>query len=581
MLLCFRRSLALGLLLLAAGALLAGCSAKHYRKSADTEVYRMLQAYENRIFGVTNEFTINTRYSSREPKSISPVEVIEDRSATNTRILNLNEVLNLAIRNSREYQTQKEQLYLTALTLTGSEYDFGPQFFATSDGNVAGVVGDQAALGSVRSKIGVSQLLRTGGKLSVALGNDLLRYFTFYSSNPDIRNTTINVLSVDISQPILRGFGVNDPTVERLTQDQRNVIYAIRSFSLYQQQFALDMVDAYFALLTQKDIVRNNYRNFTNRVETTKYLESRAVDRERESSVDDARTAELSARRDYINSVASYLTSMDAFKLRIGVPISERIYVEDKDLRDLIAAGLIPVEIDKDAAFKICLEKQMDVLNAIDRFEDSKRKIRVAADQLRTQLGIFANASLASNGPDDYTKFDINKVVYRAGFSLDLPVDRLRERNLYRTSLINFESQIRSLGLTLDNYRDRINRGLRTVEQARLNILNNQESLRVAQRRVDNNAMLLEAGRATIRDLREAQDSLIQAENQLAVSYTVYLTARLGVVLNVGLVDTRPDNFWLVDQFKDKLSPEQRGTPPLRMTDEKTLPPETFLDPSI
>ena len=541
----------------------------------------MLQAYENKIFHVTNEFTIDTRYSSRNPRSISPVEVIEDRSATNVRILNLNEVLNLAIRTSREYQAQKEQLYLTALTLTGSEYDFGPQFFATSDGNIAGVVGNQASVASVNSKVGVSQLLRTGGKLSVALGNDLLRYFTFYSSSRDVRNTTINVLSVDISQPILRGFGANDPNVERLTQDQRNVIYAIRSFSLYQQQFALDVVDAYFALLTQKDIVRNNYRDFTNRVETTKYLEARAVDRERVSSVDDARTAELSARRDYINSVATYLSAMDAFKLRIGVPVSERVYVEDKDLRDLIATGLIPVEIDKEAAFKICLEKQMEVLNAIDRFEDSKRKIRVAADQLRTQLGIFANASLASNKPDDYTKFDINNVVYTAGLTLDLPVDRLRERNVYRTSLINFESQIRSLGLTLDSYRDRIYRGLRTVEQARLNILNNQESLRVAQRRVDNNAMLLEAGRATIRDLREAQDSLIQAENQLAVSHTVYLSARMGVALNVGLVDTQPDSFWLVDQLKGKLSPKQIGTPLLRMTDEKTWPPETFLDPSI
>jgi outer membrane protein TolC len=272
---------------------------------------------------------------------------------------------------------------------------------------------------------------------------------------------------------------------------------------------------------------------------------------------------------------------MDSFKLRIGVPISERIYVDDQDLRDLIAAGLIPVEIDKEAAFKICLEKQMDVLNAIDRFEDIKRKVRVAADRLRTQLGIFATATLASNGPDDYTKFDVDTIRYTAGLSLDLPVDRLRERNTYRSTLISFESQLRSLGLTLDNYRDRIDRGLRTVEQARLNILNNQESLRVARRRVENNEMLLEAGRATIRDLREAQDALIQAENQLAISYTVYLTARLGVVLNVGLIDTRPDNFWLHDQLNGKLTAQQLGVPPLRMPDDQALPPETFLEPTL
>jgi outer membrane protein TolC len=188
---------------------------------------------------------------------------------------------------------------------------------------------------------------------------------------------------------------------------------------------------------------------------------------------------------------------------------------------------------------------------------------------------------LDSEGPDDYTKFDANKVRYSAGLSLDLPVDRLLQRNTYRTTLISFESQLRSLGLTLDNYRDRIDRGLRTIEQARLNILNGIESLGVAQRRVDNNAMLLEAGRATIRDLREAQDSLIQAENQLATLYTAYLSARLGLVLNVGLIDTRPTSFWLVDQFKEKLAPEQRSAPALRMPDDKVLPPESFLEPAI
>jgi hypothetical protein len=203
------------------------------------------------------------------------------------------------VKCSREYQTQKEQLYLAALTLTGARYEFSPIFLADSTAQVGGSPSGSQQ-GTVGSQIGVSQLLKTGGRLTMALGNDLVRYFT---GKPDFvaRDSAINTLSVDLTQPLLRGFGANDPTVEALTQAERNVIYAVRSFSLYQQQFAVDTVTAYFNLLTQKDIVRNNYRNLTNRVETTKYLEARAVDRERRSSADDARTAELSAKRDYIN----------------------------------------------------------------------------------------------------------------------------------------------------------------------------------------------------------------------------------------------------------------------------------------
>jgi len=254
--------------------------------------------------------------------------------------------------------------------------------------------------------------------------------------------------------------------------------------------------------------------------------------------------------------------------------------LEDKDLEELIAAGLTPVDIDRQAAFEICVQKQMDVLNAIDQFEDSKRKVRVAADQLRADMNVFANATLASEAPDDYTNFDPNKVVYTAGVRLNLPVNRLPERNLYRRTLVSFESQLRSLSLTLDTFKDRIDRGLRTLEQDRLNYVSAVESLKVTQRRVENNVMLMEAGRATVRDVRESQDDLIQAQNNLATIYAQYLAARLNLLLNVGVIDTRPDKFWLLDPLREQLTPAQRGPPPLRMPGDRVLPPEKFLEPT-
>ncbi len=91
------------------------------------------------------------------------------------------------------------------------------------------------------------------------------------------------------------------------------------------------------------------------------------------------------------------------------------MYLEDKDLKELIQAGLIPVEVDRDAAFQICLERQMEVLNAIDQFEDSKRKVRIAADQLRADVNFFASGSVESEPPDDYAHFEPQKIRYNAG----------------------------------------------------------------------------------------------------------------------------------------------------------------------
>ena len=566
--------------------LLAGCSAGHYRKSADREVYRLIQDYDRAVLGRTNEFTIATPYSDRPPAEILPAELIEDRAATNRRVLNVQEALRLAVAHSREYQTQREQLYLTALSLTGAKYNFRPQFAADSTASVQGT-GDRAQTARVNSRITVSQLLKSGGRLSLALGNDLLRYLTVrFAPNPGGgppialgNDSAINTLTVNLTQPLLRGFGKNDPTVEALTQAERNLVYAIRSFSLFQSQFAADVVQEYFNLLAQKTTVRNNYTNYLRRVETTQYLDARSVDRVRKSEVDDARNAELNARIAYVNSLAAYLSALDNFKLRLGIPVSDVVTLDDRDLQALESVGLLRAEVDRDAAFRMAVAQHMDILNAIDRFEDAKRKVRLAADQLRPGLSFAGNASVSSEEPYDYTNFDFDKLRWSAGLTLDLPVSRLRERNTYRATLVSFEAQLRSLVSTLDNFRNRIDRGLRTLEQERLNYLSRLEALRVAERRADMNQMLLEAGRVQIRDVREAQDALIQAQNNLTTALVNYLGSRFDLLLDMGILLTDQDQFWLRDPLAERLLDSQRGLPPLHMPDDQVTPPDTFLEP--
>ncbi|MFO1500931.1 MAG: TolC family protein [Verrucomicrobiota bacterium] len=524
---------------------LSACTASHYRRSADKEVYSIIQQAEKQVFGTTNTFGIETRFSDREPRTISPAELIQDRSQTNRRVVSLTQALDLAVEQSREYQAQKEQLYLSALALSGARYEFTPIFLASSTAEVDGT-GSSAMVGSVRNRLSLRQFFRTGGNLSVSLANDLLRYFI--GKPPGVaRNSAIDTLTVDLVQPLLRGFGRNDPTVENLTQAERNVIYAVRSFSQYQKQFDVNIVNDYFGLLGDQATVRNNYTNYLRRVELTKYTEARAVDRVRAADVEDARSAELSARISYINSIAAYLNGLDAFKLRLGIPIPDGLYLQDSELADLEKVGLLPVDMSPDTAFRLAIENNLDILNAIDKFEDSKRKLRIAADQLKPGLQLFANATLESDPPDQYADFDITKVRYQAGLSLDHLFDKLPSRNTYRATLVSFESQIRSLIATLDNLRDRIERGFRTLEQQRQNTLNRRASLDVAARRVDMNLNLLEAGRVQVRDLREAQDALILAQNQLTDSVVNYLAARLQLLFEVGVLTTTAERFWLND----------------------------------
>jgi outer membrane protein TolC len=220
-------------------------------------------------------------------------------------------------------------------------------------------------------------------------------------------------------------------------------------------------------------------------------------------------------------------------------------------------------------------------LNAIDEFEDAKRQIRLAADRFKPLLDLTGQASLASDAPTDLTDFDIDNLSYSGGFILQLPLETLPQRNAYRQTLIRFEQAIRSLGLTLDNFKQRIDGNLRTLEQQRLNILSRQAALASAERRLASSTILFQAGRREIRDVREAQDNLIGAQNDLTASIVSYLQARLQLLLDIGVMETDTARFWLGDPLAQLLQPDMRGTSPLEMPRDELIPPNQFLEPTL
>jgi outer membrane protein TolC len=524
-------------------AIFSGCTASQYRKRADKEVYTILEQAHRQVFGTNAPYTFEALTSSLDPDKIAPIDIIENRNAVGVRELSIDDALDLAIRNSRRYSTEKERLYLTALNLSGERYNFQPHPFASTSVNLDRP-SDGEKLGSVRSRVGVTQLLKTGGSIGLTVANDLLRYYT-----GDPRKSVVSVLSMNLAQPLLRGIGKYNPAVESLTQAERNVIYAVRDYSFFQNEYAISIVSDYFNLLAQKDIVRNRYTNYLSRIGATQRLNERAVDRERRMDVDQARQAELSAKNNYVNAVAGYLNAMDQFKIELGIPLGEQLHLRDEALVELQNNGLIPVQIATDFAYRLATERQVQILNAIDQFEDSKRKIKVSANRLLPDLNVLADASLDSERPTDYTKFDPDEIRAGVGVELNLPIDRLRERNNYRATLISFESELRTLALTLDTLKDSIDRGLRTLEQRRQTYQIQQGALEVANRRVVAAEQLIEAGRATVRDLVEAQDAQVAAQNAVTQAMVSYQDSMLRLLLDIGVLETETPRFWLKDHL--------------------------------
>ena len=518
--------------------LLAGCTARHYRKAADKEVYKIIQQKEKEALGETNQFSIDTRYSNRKPDAIVSDEILADRLQDSSRILTLTEALSTAIRSSRQYQLRKETLYISALTLTRERYDYTPQFFAGTT-----VTGERSANGerSIRAanRVGADTLLKTGGRIGLGIANDLLRFYT-----GDPRRSAVSTISLSLFQPLLRGAGAKIAT-ENLTQAERDVIYEIRSFSYFQESFAFEIVSTYFRLLQQQDTVRNQYQNYQSRVSLRERTVALAFDRLAPFQADQATQEELASRNSYILAVERYRNSLDAFKLSLGLPLGFEIQLDEGALKELEAVGLVPVPITEPAAQRIALDHRLDLLNEIDIFEDSKRKIKVAANNLKPDLNIFADASLDSDRPTDYANFDLDNYRVAGGVELDLPISRLPERNFYRSSLLSFERQIRALALFLDTLKSDLRGDIRTLEAARQSYEIQNSAKALADRRVESSELSLQAGRVQVRDVVDAQTSRVQAYNAATAALVDYHLTRLQLLLDLGVLEADNDKFWL------------------------------------
>ena len=557
------RSLIAGLCI----AFSAGCSTTHYKNKADKEIYSTIEEMQKQVFGEADDFSINTRYSNRDPKEILAAELIQERMEEGKLKLNLEDALKIAVEFSREYQTEKENLYFAALRLSDTEYSFSNIFGLTGSPNI-----ERESGGSIRGEAAnqarVDRFMKSGGRMSATLANDLVRYFT-----GDPRRGLANTLSVSLTQPLLRGAG-RDIVSENLTQAERNLVYAIRDYSFFQHEFAVGIVNSYYSLLGNKDTIRNNYKNFESRVGSRKRAAERSKFMDRPIATQLAVQAELQSKNSYINSVTRYLNSLDAFKLTLGIPLTVDVVLDDSALRELEAAGMQEIQLESDEAYKIAVETHLPLLNEIDRFEDSKRKIKVAANDLLPGLDIDSSATLDWDKEENYRDFDVDEVRANMGLTLDLPFDRWRERNDYRETLIRFESQIRSLARTLDQKRNEIEVGLRNLEGNRNVYQNNVLEVKNAKDRETEQRLRADAGQSDQQTLIDAQNDLIRAENDLVSTLVKLLRDRLQLRLDIGVIETSSEKFWLQHQILAQGLTEPAKPLPEPVVGEGVITPE-------
>ena len=520
--------------------LAAGCSPAWYKADADREVHALLEEYDQRVLGTRERDIIYPDELPPEEDSEGAGEGTEAEAVTPPAAeplpIDLPAALELAFTSSREFQDQKESLYLQGLGFTLTRYNFGPIVNSTisylwSDAE------DATGADSLTASAGARTILPTGGDVSVSSTLTGTR-----NDDPDLFGVHgdpffDSSLQVSLRQPLLRGAGY-EVSHEALTQGERNLIYAVRSFELFRQDFCIRVANAYYSLVSRKMTLENDESNYRDAVFDRKKAEAlRQVDRYRDDDVFLARRREIDAEDNLLVSRTQYELALDDFKILLGLPTSTRIVIGDDE------PVFKPVRTEPQSAVLVAQQNRLDLHTQRDRLEDAERQIRLARNGLLPDLDVSMNYGL-NTGADEIRRAPPDEWSGALGVALDLPVDRKSERNAYRSALVFAERSRRDYERRMDEVERDILNQIRELGQLEKRIELQREQIKRERRAVAVTQIRYESGDVQTRDLLDARQGLNDARNALIELKVEHFIARLRLLRNMGVFFVDENGMW-------------------------------------
>jgi outer membrane protein TolC len=497
-------------------------------KRADRAAYGNISGAQQTGLGASVPFTI-----SDEEGRLMRERLEADRNREQAEILSLADTLAIAMANSRSYQFRKESLFIQALRLSEIQKDFNWDYSASASANTsyttfkngtAETFGDNGV--DARIAAGASRTLASGAKITLGFTENLLSYFT----NPDTSDAN-NALSLNIVQPLLNGFGPL-VTKEPLRQAERDMVYAVRDFKRYQQEFVIDIASRYYSTLRTRDQLNNERKNYESSISNREQTESYAkAGRIADFEAAQARQSELNAADRWTLSLSNYQLALDDFRFTLGLPIDLNVEPDPSELDLLAQRGLVELDITLQDALTSAASNRLDLINKRAQLEDKQRNFLPELD-------------VSYDVEKKFDSSDGSDVDQNLGVQLRLPLDWTEKRNSYRIAQITLDREARGLDEDEADVMRNVRDLWRKLERNRSVYNNRLLSVQLSMRRVENTTLLLKQGKALTRDLLDAEDDLLSSKNEATIALVDYTINRLRFWNAIERFEIDPKGMW-------------------------------------
>jgi outer membrane protein TolC len=300
-------------------------------------------------------------------------------------LLSPDKAVELGVLHSREYQQALENLYNASLLLTLDRFDFAMHWFGTNNTAFSHFGSSDTEINSLTTTTnsGFSRNFAAGGQLLVDFANSFV--FTFSGVN---QTTTSSNIAVTLVQPLLRNAG-RRVRLETLTQGERNLLYAVRTFARFRKQFYVNLTTSqgrstgYLALLFQVQNIRNLESNLTSQEQNLLLHEALyASGKVNTIQVDQAFQSFQQGKLSLIQARSNLDSSLDAYKTSLGLPPDLKVKLDDSilDPFQLVDPRLEALQKDVDRIFAEF--REMDKAPPVARLQGGFDRLKALHGQL-------------------------------------------------------------------------------------------------------------------------------------------------------------------------------------------------------
>jgi len=511
--------------------MLVGCRSRdQYKAEADKEVYDILQNKWQDQFGEIGNYQI-------EEPNVSITDGLPEDGE-----LALAHAVAMAVSYSREYQTQKELLYSSALRLTLTRHGYARQWFGTVDSDYALNGPEEDVTLGARTGVNQDHLIGNGIQLATGLALDWSRFIT---GAPD--TSLSSLLTATITAPIL-GAGAGLQAREDLTQAERTVLYRIRTFSRDRKSFVISIINDYYRVLQQRDSVTIAEASYKSRIDSTKMLRMEVeVGQRAPYELGEAEQSLLEAENKLVSARQSYEETLDNFKIRLALPTEVDVTLSQSELTALEEIGVsLPTYTEEDA-IEMALDRRLDLANTVDTLDDASRELELKAKGLGMQLDFrtrIDGLNAGSKAPTQAARIQFHEGSYNFGLNANLPLDRKSERNKYVEALLSYNKQKRDLENEVETVKLGVRQSYRDLSETAESYRIQKIGFDLAQYRVEVEKLSLKMGRGTVRTLLLSEDALVSARNQVTSALVSHTITKLNFFRDIGVLQVKPDGMW-------------------------------------